>query len=129
MEARFISPVLIFFICQRVNKVLSYETTPGESELEPEGPRDPYVVQEEAKVLLERDRYLRPQFVAIIHNRFPHPTFPGERSPWFQVYVYSDFFQGMPMEEVSESCHYKVFNFYLCNNVSKTVLVTGENCP
>lgn len=99
--------VLVVFVCQTLSNVASFpqgETKSTKSYFEgdkPEKPKDLFRIQEEAKVLLERDPKLKPQFVAIIHNKFPHPTFPGERAPWFQVYVYSDYFQGMPDEEVS----------------------------
>ncbi|KAI5703339.1 hypothetical protein M8J76_012651 [Diaphorina citri] len=104
--------VLVVFVCQTLSNVASFpqgETKSTKSYFEgdkPEKPKDLFRIQEEAKVLLERDPKLKPQFVAIIHNKFPHPTFPGERAPWFQVYVYSDYFQGMPDEERKKYCQF-----------------------
>uniref|UniRef100_A0A8D8ZZ33 Uncharacterized protein n=1 Tax=Cacopsylla melanoneura TaxID=428564 RepID=A0A8D8ZZ33_9HEMI len=111
MEARVLSSVLILLLWQSVSKVTSLplvEKQPdAEGDME-QKPVDLFRVQEEAKVLLERDPKLKPQFVAIIHNKFPHPTFPGQRSPWFQVYVYSDYFKGMPMDERKKNVQFVI---------------------
>ncbi|KAL1460178.1 hypothetical protein WDU94_012114 [Cyamophila willieti] len=99
MESRLVSSVVILLLWQRVSSYPQGQKEPDAEGTLEEKPADLFRVQEEAKVLLERDQKLKPQFVAIIHNKFPHPTFPGQRAPWFQVYVYSDYFKGMSMEE------------------------------
>lgn len=104
MVVQVIRSILVLCAYQKLSKVVAFPAE-VEKDLElkdlTEAPKDLFRIQEEAKVLLERDPKLKAQFVAIIHNKFPHPTFPGARSPWFQVYVYSDYFEDMPEEEVS----------------------------
>lgn len=102
MDSRVMKSFLVLCVCQPFSRVLTF---PVEAEKNEEGPGtmappDLFRIKEEAKVLLERDPKLKPHYVAIIHHLFPHPTFPGESCPWFQVYVYSDFYTDMTEDEV-----------------------------